>query len=300
MPEVCVIYNPTAGKRRAERRLEPVRRAWGDRASFRPTLHAGHAAELARQAALDGFAIVAAAGGDGTVHEVATGLLTANRPDVKFAVIPIGSANDFAFSLKKLPGDIARIDVGRARRDDGLTKTFICNLGMGFNGTVTVESRRIHWLQGSLLYGLAALRALTNQFEHPTFEIRIDDEPAWTTPTLLFAVLLGEREGGFVLAPAAKLDDGWFDFVHAADLSRFQVVRLLPRLALWGAPKEWPGVRQGRCRRIAIRSDRPVNVHVDGEFLCYREDGMKNFEIDIEPAALAVDAAFTRRGGMPH
>src|SRR5262245_29714593 len=115
MPELCVIYNPAAGKRRAERRLEPVRRAWGDRAAFRPTERSGHAAELAMQAALDGFSIVAAAGGDGTVHEVGTGLLRAGRADVRFAVIPIGSANDFAYSLVKMPGDVGRIDIGRAR-----------------------------------------------------------------------------------------------------------------------------------------------------------------------------------------
>src|SRR5262249_4299392 len=54
--ELCVIYNPTAGKHRAARRLEPLRRAWGERAAFRPTERSGHAAELARQAALEGFA----------------------------------------------------------------------------------------------------------------------------------------------------------------------------------------------------------------------------------------------------
>src|SRR5689334_22987772 len=118
MRNLCIIYNPMAGKRRAERRLEAARRAWGDRAEFRPTTCPGHGAELATQAASEGFAIVAAAGGDGTVHDVATGLLRSGRRDVHFAVIPIGSANDFAFSLTKMSGDVGYIDVGRARRED--------------------------------------------------------------------------------------------------------------------------------------------------------------------------------------
>jgi diacylglycerol kinase (ATP) len=299
MPHLCVIYNPAAGKQRAQRRLEPVRRAWGERAVFRPTERPGHGADLAAQAASEGFTVVAAAGGDGTVHDVATGLLRAGRNDVRFAVIPIGSANDFAFSLTKMSGDVGAIDVGRARRDDGLQKHFLCNLGIGFSGAVTVESRRIAWLQGTALYGLAALRALTRQFDQPTFEIRFDAEPPWRTPTLLLAVLLGQREGGFVMAPDAKLDDGFFDFVHAGAMSRWQVLRLLPRLALFGPPRDYAGIRQGRCRSLRITSAAPVNVHVDGEFLCVKEEGMRSFEIDIVPAALAVDIALSRRGGMP-
>jgi diacylglycerol kinase family enzyme len=201
--------------------------------------------------------------------------------------------------LTKMPGDVGRIDVGRARRDDGIEKFFICNLGIGFSGAVTVESRRIGWLQGTALYGLAALRALASHFERPMFAIRFDDQPAWTTPTLMLAVLLGQREGGFALAPGAKLDDGLFDFVHVGPLSRWEVLRLLPRLALFGPPRERAGIRQGQCRSVKITSEAPVNVHVDGEFLCVKEDGMRTFEIDILPRALAVDIALSRRGGMP-
>src|SRR5438309_1482052 len=97
--ELCVIFNPAAGRGRAAARLEQLRRQWGDRVDFRPTQHPGHAEALAHQAALDGFAVVAAAGGDGTVHEVANGLLCARRPEVVFAVLPIGSANDYHHSL---------------------------------------------------------------------------------------------------------------------------------------------------------------------------------------------------------
>lgn len=298
MQELCVIYNPTAGKRRAERRLAAVQRAWGDRAAFWPTERPGHGADLAMRAVQEGFAIVAAAGGDGTVHDVATGLLR-SPTDARFAVIPIGSANDFAYGLTKMPGDLGRIDVGRARRDDGVEKFFICNLGMGFNGAVTAESRRIDWLQGTLLYGLAAFRALKSQFDKPTFEIHIDDLPVWRTTTLMFAVLLGQREGGFVMAPAAVLDDGLFDFLHAGDLSRMDVMTLIPRIAIFGPPSERTGITRGQCRSLRIVSERPVDVHLDGEFLCVKKDEMRSFEIDIVPSALAVDIALSRRGGLP-
>lgn len=294
MPKLCVIYNPTAGKHRARRRLEAVRRTCAG-AEFRATEYAGHAAELAAQAATEGFTTVAAAGGDGTVHDVAAGLMRAARPEVRFAVIPIGSANDFAFSLAKMPGDLGRIDVGRARRDDGVEKYFICNLGIGFNGSVTVESRRIRWLQGVFLYGLAALRGLKNDFDRPHFDIHIDDNPVWRTRTLMMAVLLGHREGGFVMAPDAKLDDGLFDYVHVGALSRWNVLTLLPSLALFGPPRNRDDIKFGQCRSLRIATDSPVNVHVDGEFLCVKEDGMRSFTIDLLPGALAVDLGLSRR-----
>ena len=47
--------------------------------------------------------------------------------------------------------------------------------------------------------------------------LQIDDEPAWTTPTLLFSTLVGKREGELSDCAQALLDDGLFDLVHAAD-----------------------------------------------------------------------------------
>src|SRR5262245_17545410 len=156
---LCVIFNPAAGRRRARRRLDALRGEWRGRAAFWPSEQPGHAEELARRAAAEGFATVAAAGGDGTVHEVANGLLRSGRSDVCFAVVPLGSANDYAYSLE-CDGVTTprRLDVGAVRTEAGVERFFVCNLGIGFSGAVTVESRRIGHLQGKLLYGLAALR----------------------------------------------------------------------------------------------------------------------------------------------
>ena len=119
-------------------------------AELRPTARAGHATELARQAADDGFAKVVAAGGDGTVHEVANGVLRAGRPEVVLHVLPAGSANDYADSLQREqpPAAVRRVDVGVARREDGRERYFINCLGLGFNGAVTQEARRIRWRLG--------------------------------------------------------------------------------------------------------------------------------------------------------
>jgi diacylglycerol kinase family enzyme len=290
--ELCVIFNPAAGKHRARRRLERIRAGWGERVDFWPTERTGHAAELARAAAEAGYRVVAAAGGDGTAHEVLNGLMTAGRPEVHFSIIPIGSANDYAHSLgldAEHPPPARAVDVGRIRAPGGREQFFGCNLGLGLNGAVTWESRRIRRLQGMLLYGLATLRALCYHFKTPRMTIRFDDEPPWESPTLLLSVLLGRREGGFVLAPRAQVDDGWFDYVHAADLTRWQVLRFLPRIGLFGPPDAYPKVRQGRCRRVQLTSEAPLIVHTDGEFFCLPEHNVRQLEIELLAGALTVE-----------
>jgi diacylglycerol kinase family enzyme len=122
-------------------------------------------------------------------------------------------------------------------------------------------------------------------------EIRIDEQALWQTPTLMFSVLVGRREGGFVMAPEARLDDGWFDFVHAGALSRWSVLRFLPRVALFGPPANHPQVRLGRCRNIQLRSEAPLIVHVDGEFFCRPEDRIQDLHIELLPAALRVQTS---------
>jgi diacylglycerol kinase (ATP) len=290
--DLCVIFNPAAGKHRAATRLEALKRCWGAQIVFQQTTRPGHAIELAQRASADGFRLVAAAGGDGTVHEVANGLLLAGRPEVRFGIIPIGSANDYAFSVAShaggAPGPHA-LDVGQVRSPDGREKFFLCCLGLGLNGAVTLESRRIKLLQGMALYGLATLRALWRHYACPRMNIQLDAAPAWETETLMFSTLLGKREGGFVLAPRAELDDGWFDYVHAGALSRWQVLKFLPRLALFGPPDDHPQVRQGRCRRVRLQSAVPLIVHLDGEFFCKPEDGIQELEIELLPRALRVE-----------
>jgi diacylglycerol kinase family enzyme len=296
-PEVCVIYNPASGRGRAARRLAGLRRAWETRAAFWPTAAAGQAEELALRAAQAGFATVAAAGGDGTVHEVANGLLRAGRPDVVLAVLPAGSANDYAHALGLDPRWWRRpdpavepraVDVGVARAGSRC-RYFVNGLGLGFNGLVTRESRRIRWLQGPALYGLAVLRTLCFHYALPRTAVRLDDGPEREVPTLGLTFALGPREGNFLLAPRAVLDDGLFDCVHAGPLRRRDLAALLPRVfAGGGLPQDHPKLTMGRCRRARVRSESGLAVHTDGELFCVPEDGLHELDVELQPGALRV------------
>ncbi len=295
--EICVIFNPAAARGRAGPRLGELRAALGSRADFRPSRFPGHAEELAQQAAEAGIAVVAAAGGDGTVHEVANGLLHSGRRDVALAVFPLGSANDYAFGLglesKDRPlfsseNQTRQVDVGWVKSETGRERYFVNSLGLGFSGYVALESRRIRRLQGLPLYGLAFLRTLCFRFATPPMRITFDGITR-AGPTLSLTIAIGPREGSFVVAPQAKMDDGWFDYLHAGALSRWEVLRYMPRLASGGQlPSDHPQIWWGRCREVVLRSEVPLAVHLDGEFFCLPRQGVHELEMRTYPGLLKI------------
>jgi diacylglycerol kinase family enzyme len=300
--EVCVIFNPAAGRGLAARRLESLRRALGKRAEFRPTSGPGHAEELARQAAQEGFPLIGAAGGDGTLHEVANGLLRVPDSPAALAVYPTGSANDYAYSLGLPPEwwaapdfavTVRPVDVGLARAPDGRERHFLNALGLGLNGAVNLESRRIRRLRGLPRYGLALLRTMWSHFNHPVMTVTLDGT-ARTAPTLAFSVALGCREGNFLLAPHAQLDDGYFDYLHAGPVPRWELLRYVPALIAGGLPDNHPRLWQGRCRAVRLTSEAPLIAHVDGEFFTLPEDGIRKLDVRMLAGRLRVQAATGR------
>jgi YegS/Rv2252/BmrU family lipid kinase len=292
-----VIYNPAAGRGRAEKLIQHYRDAAGVDVAFRPTSRAGEAVHLAREAAEKGFTRVVAAGGDGTVHEVANGILGSGRRETVFCAWPLGSANDYAFTLgmiewwvrrsEQLPTEVLEVDVGRVS-SGGRELYFVNALGVGFNGMVTVESRKIRWLRGMPLYALAFLRAMGRHFATPRMRIRFD-ETEYDGPTLALTINLGQREGGFPLTPAASLTDGRFDFMHARKLRRWHLIRYLPAMARGRLPQNHSLIRLGQAQRIEVRADSPLCVHADGEFFCIPEDKMVELVVEVIPRRLRVE-----------
>src|SRR5207302_4173999 len=121
------------------------------------------------------------------------------------------------------------------------SRYFVNGLGLGFNGAVALESRRIKRLQGLALYGLAFLRALWWHFQKPSMTVQFDDAAPRTVPTLALTIALAQREGSFVVAPKARLDDGLFDYVDAGPLRRRDLLKFVPGM-ITGHMREHPAV----------------------------------------------------------
>jgi len=296
----CVIYNPAAGRGKAGRLLDAAR-AWLPPFEVRPTTAQGHAVKLAAQAARDGYERVVAAGGDGTAHEVANGILTSGI-DTLFSSWPLGSSNDYARATGlsdwwKRRGEVAlgeiRADIGEVTAGER-SRYFVNGSGVGFNGMVTVEAHRIDWLRGAPLYTLAFLRALRKHYATPTYRVTLDGVTG-ATPTLSLSVNLGPREGGFPVTPDARLDDGLFDTFHPGALARWELIRYLPSLVAGRLPKGHPRMGMGTCRAAAVGGDTPLCVHADGELVCVPSDGVRRVTWHLHPARLRVEVAWASR-----
>jgi YegS/Rv2252/BmrU family lipid kinase len=294
--DFCVIYNPAAGRGRAQRLVQRLFRR-RDGIQLWPTREPGQGAALARRALEAGFRRVVAAGGDGTVHEVANGILQSHCDDVVFGVWPIGSANDYAYALG-VHGDwpldphafekvkVQAVDIGRVS-GQGRERYFVNGLGLGFNSAVTLESRAIPHLRGMALYGVAFLRAVWRHYRFPNLSITTNERTV-ERPTLALTVNLGQREGGFLVTPHASLIDGLFDVVQAGAISRWTALRMLPKIATGNLPRDHNLIRQSQCDRLKIQCDEPLRIHIDGEFFCLDEDGIHEVKVELLPKRLRV------------
>jgi YegS/Rv2252/BmrU family lipid kinase len=289
---VCVIFNPAAARGRAADRLAHVQRLLKGKADFQSTQSSGHAEELALHAVRAGFRTVVAAGGDGTVHEVANGVLRTESGEAAFGVIPLGSGNDYAAALE-LPKDLDRlvaevlsdrvrqVDVGVVQDQHGKRRFFVNSLGIGLSGAVSWESLSIKRLRGLALYTVATLRAIAIHFRAVDAVLTIDGQRhEW--PILYLALALGQREGGsFVIAPAARLDDGLFDYLHAGRLSRLKALGYLPRLLLGRLSPNDPLLKTGQCRSMVVEATEPLLAHVDGEMFARPGENVCRLEIQL-------------------
>lgn len=298
-PRCCIIYNPHAGRGSTARKWARVRELLGDEATYRPTSQAGHAIDLAQQAAEEGFPTVVAAGGDGTVHEVINGLMRAHRPDSAFAALPLGSGNDYARNLR-VPFDpdgmVARlrsdqvwpVDVGDVLLD-GKRQRYFCNTcGMGLGGAITWEASQIRWLWGIPLYGWASLKSIVKHFHSVNVKMTIDEETLQTS--LIYAVAaIGKAEGGgFVVAPSARLDDGCFNLMYVTKLSRLGALVILPRLVIPGLRAGCKSIQERLVRGITLQCDRPIPVHADGEVLATPAQGVSECVIRMLAGRLLI------------
>jgi len=276
--------------------IDLAKQRFGPDVDFRPTSGPWHGVELAEQAAREGFQRVVAAGGDGTVHEVANGLLQSGNPDVALSVIPIGSMNDFGFTSGmnrhwetegKCPTEIVRYDVGRVQ-SPGRSRYFVNSIGIGFTGFVTFESTKIKRLRGLLLYSLALFRAVYFHFGRPETHIELDGQSR-DGQMLTLSVFLGQREGGFPLIPNARPDDGYFDYLFAGKIRWWEVLRYFPAILTGTLPQDHPELKMSRCQSVKLKCSVPLCVHTDGELYCVPQELIDEFELELLPNKLAVE-----------
>ncbi len=266
----------------------------------RETAREGHAISLTEQAVKDGFDLIVAVGGDGTVNECVNGMMLSGNGSKKplFGIVPLGSGCDLTrtIGIPRRPAEAAlllqllnkkRIDVGRVRysnwHGEKSERYFVNVADVGLGGVVVKHAAKAPRLFGrrpNYLWGMISSvikyrpqKVTLRSAEHPSKDIRVRN--------VVFAN--GKYFGrGFKVAPNAEIDDGILDVVSLGDFSTAE--------SIWHLPKMYSGthlalskVHGFRSASVEISSDEEVLLELDGELA-----GTLPASFEIVPGALEI------------
>ncbi|MBX3095904.1 MAG: diacylglycerol kinase family lipid kinase [Fimbriimonadaceae bacterium] len=248
--------------------------------------------EIAREAAIAGVQRIIVAGGDGTLRDVARGIV---GTQTAVAILPAGTANDYAASagIPKEAGQAwelarngvaTRVDVAKVNGD-------LISINMGGIGFDAEVVRRYHqgaaWqrkLPARLRYHLSIFGTFA-KFKGVRARLDLDGEVIEIDRLMLLAFGSARQYGdGMVIAPDARLSDGLLNAVWATELSAGELAGLLPKLTAAGHVGH-PKVTMRTFHSLRIETDPPAAFHIEGDL-----QGHAPIEIKVLPAALNVVA----------
>jgi YegS/Rv2252/BmrU family lipid kinase len=292
----CLITNPRGGRGALDLTPAlPVLRAAGWEVVVRQKTKGGEAMELARAAAEDGCTVVVDCAGDGTLNEIAAGLV---GTDVAVGVLPGGTANLWAKELgvdkrlrvaaTQLVGAARhRVDVGCVEIDGKDRRYFLLVAGLGLDGAVMEHvSKPLKHRLGPLAVGLAALRALPS-FTSVPVRATLDEVP-WEGRVAQVIVGNTRRYGGFTrVTPDALADNGQLDVCLITAEGLLDAGRQLGALVFEQHPSS-ASAETYRVAHLAIEAPGPLPLQLDGGVVHQK---------DVEPDATGVNYTFSILAG---
>jgi len=267
LEKTCVILNPNARSERARRWEQRLRTLCGE-AFFCATTRKGDAETLARKAVADGFERIVAAGGDGTIHEVANGLAGS---EATLGLLPIGTMNVFASELGIPPNDLDRswaiIQAARTRMIDlpaANEKHFVQLAGVGLDAQVVKEtSFAFKRSFGPLSYLISAAQIAGRRPPR----LLIESENAMTEEASFVLVGNGRLYGGpFPFFKHAANDDGLLDVLVFKQLGYIELIKYLQNV-IFTSDITTREVEYFQTRRLRVSSAEDVPVELDGELV---------------------------------
>jgi YegS/Rv2252/BmrU family lipid kinase len=263
--KTLVILNPAARSDKASRLRERIAALSGG-ASMRLTSEAGDARHIAAEAVREGFEVVIAAGGDGTLNEVVNGI---GGSPVRLGILPVGTMNVFATELGIPQGNLERawsiIEQGKVVEVD-LPKAndthFIQLAGVGLDAEVvrktTADSKRA-------LGPLSYLLTLVQVAAHKPSRVMLEAEGGRISEGSFALIGNGRLYGGpFPVFQRASLFDGLLDVLVFQNQSHWDVVRYFQAIA-FGTHPQLPDVEYFQTSTLRVTSSGDVPVELDGE-----------------------------------
>ena len=293
-----VILNPYSNRWNSQKRwpeAEAALKAAGVKFDLAVSERKGQLIELAAQAVREKFSPIIVAGGDGSVGDVANGLIQASESAKEavgpLGIMPTGSANDIVYALG-LPTDLneaARVIANGKTRAMDLgrfnDKYFVNNSGAGLEPYVTLKHEKIHWIKGIARYLVAAVQSIMDKPEW-VGKIKWDDGE-YAGKFSFISIGNGRRTGGFFMTPHADPFDGKLTLAFGYRATRLGLFQALPRAFNEdkGSYVELEGMREVHTTKISLHLESPSPAHTDGELL---PNWIQDFEYEILPRKLNV------------
>jgi diacylglycerol kinase (ATP) len=275
---VEIVFNPNSTGNASERAQE-LADELGERApdlpvTLRPTEHAGHGREIARDAARDGRPLVVSVSGDGGYNDVVNGLMEAGADGVFAAVLAAGNANDHRRVTRERPladaivdGEVSRLDLLRMSVDDGREPRYAHSyIGLGITPTVALELESGG--KGSIREAISTIRSFAR---FRPFEI-VTDAGAERFDSVIFANIR-EMAKFAQLSDEGRPDDGRFEVIILRHTAKWRVLFTAVRAAIRGLGP------QPTAREYTFRTVDPMPVQVDGEVADFPQGAAVTVEI---------------------
>jgi YegS/Rv2252/BmrU family lipid kinase len=249
----------------------------------------GDGIEIAKRAAEEGREFIIACGGDGTINEIANGILRSGN-DVELGIFPSGTGGDFRRTIgmsaeireaarELREGETKRIDAGKVSfldHDDKPAERYFLNVtSFGLAASIIERvkgSTSLSWLPLDTVRGRASFALSTLQeviaIGATSVRVKIDDKEETTLQTVNFCVANARFfGGGMKIAPAAKINDGFLDVINIGDIRTAKII--LNAYTLYrGTHLDLSEVKDTLAKRIEarpLREDQEVHIEIDGE-----------------------------------
>lgn len=266
MKNIAFIVNPISGTK-AKNRVGKLIRELLDPTQFAPTVvvteYAGHATQLAEQFALQDYYAVIAVGGDGTVNEVASGLIGSKTA---LGIVPNGSGNGFARHLDISTrmnraiemlnsSEVIRVDYGMVN-----DKPFFSTCGVGFDAVVAEKfSETNRGLKG---YVETIFKDLF-QYKPETYELKGEGIDMNTTAFLVNFANAGQWGYDAYIAPKASVQDGWLDVAIVSEFSLMEAAGMAIRLFTKNIDENLH-MNTLRSKELTLKRESEGTIHIDG------------------------------------
>ena len=276
--KILLVYNPFAGHGRGQKLLPRVQSAFESQeieVDLITTEYKGNGTEIVAKADFTKYDGVVAAGGDGTLFEVINGYYkNTSGKKIPLGVLPVGTGNAFARDLdlhtsdwEKAIGIIGdgktkKVDVGRFSTN-GTIYYYLNILGIGFVSDVTATAHQLK-VFGNISYTFAVFYQ-TLRLNSNRVQLEIDGKALELDATFI-EISNTRYTANFLMAPAAKIDDGLLDVTIAKKLNRRKLLSSFPKI-FTGEHVNLDEVDTYQAKNITIHTDVPKIMTPDGEIL---------------------------------